>query len=351
MPRSRISSSTSRRSSRETSEPSSRPRAIIIQHEDLEGPGRLAPALRRAGFVLDVRHRRVARSDENAEVVVVMGGPMGVYDADRLPFLREEKALLEARLSSGRPNLGICLGAQLLAAAAGSRVQPGAAGMVIGVLPVTLSAEALADPIFAGFEERFETVHWHGDGFDPVPGAVLLASTARYPWEAFRIRNSFGLQFHPELDEKSFREWIRCSPADLERAGRRADDVLARDVPRLAAAARANQLLLERLADFFGREVGAAGGERFLFTIEQVERVDLHALVLGPGIPRRTPIVRVGERIELARPDGSRVGATVRGLAAFGSGGPCLPVLIQLDDPEAVVPAGSEAFTRAPRSL
>jgi GMP synthase (glutamine-hydrolysing) len=88
-----------------------------------------------------------------------------------------------------------------------------------------------------------------------------------------------------------------------------------------------------------------------LFTIEQVERVDLHALVLGPGIPRRTPIVRVGERIELARPDGSRVGATVRGLAAFGSGGPCLPVLIQLDDPEAVVPAGSEAFTRAPRSL
>jgi GMP synthase (glutamine-hydrolysing) len=331
--------------------PSTRPRAIIIQHEDLEGPGRLAPALRRAGFVLDVRHRSVARADEDAELVVVMGGPMGVYDAHRLPFLQDEKALLEARLRAGRSNLGICLGAQLLAAAAGARVHPGAAGMVLGVLPVTLSAEALADPIFAGFDERFETVHWHGDGFDPIPGGVLLASSARYSWEAFRVRNSFGLQFHPELDEKAFLEWIQSCPADLERAGRRAEEVLARDVPRLRKSLRANQLLLERLADFFGREVAAGGGERFLFTVEHVERIDGRALVLAPGIPRRTPIVRVGERIDLARPDGSRVGATVRGLAAFGSEGPFLPLLVQLDESGAEIPPGSEALTRAPRMV
>ncbi|HZA51318.1 MAG TPA: hypothetical protein VE549_11285, partial [Myxococcaceae bacterium] len=310
----------------------------------------MAPALRRAGFVLDVRHRRVASGDEEAELVVVMGGPMGVYDADRLAFLREERALLEARLSAGRPNLGICLGAQLLAAAAGAKVSPGAGGMVVGVLPLTLSPEALADPIFAGFDERFETVHWHADGFDPVPGAVHLASSARYEWEAYRIRNSFGLQFHPELDERAFAAWIESSAEDLQRAGRSADDVLARDVPLLRESLRTNQLLLERLADFFAREVNAAlAGERFLFTVEQVERVDSRAAVLGPGIPRRTPIIRVGERIELARPDGSRIGATVRGLAAFGSQGPFLPLLVQLDESGEEIPPGSEAVTRAPR--
>ena len=298
---------------------------------------------------MDVRHRRVAPGDEEAELVVVMGGPMGVYDADRLGFLREERALLQARLSEGRPNLGICLGAQLLAAAAGSTVWPGAAGMVVGVLPVRLTAEALADPIFAGFDERFETVHWHGDGFDPVPGAVHLASTARYEWEAFRIRSSFGFQFHPELDESGFVKWIESSPADLERAGRRAEEVLRRDVPLLRQSLPANQLLLERLADFFAREVNAGAGERFLFTVEQVERIDARAAVLGPGIPRRTPIIRVGERIELARPDGSRIGATVRGLAAFGSQGPFVPLLVQVDTSNAEIPPGSEAVTRAPR--
>jgi GMP synthase (glutamine-hydrolysing) len=333
------------------SHPSSRPRAVIIQHEDLEGPGRLAPALRRAGFALERRRRAVSPSDAEAELVVVMGGPMGVYDVDRFPFLREEIALLKTRLEAGRPSLGICLGAQLLAAAAGSRVYPGAPGMVIGVLPVTLSAEAMADPLFAGFDERFETVHWHGDTFDPVPGAVLLASTARYPWEAFRLGRSFALQFHPELDEESFSEWVRSAPEDVERSGRRIEDLLARDLPLLRAAEHANLLLLERLAEFFARDVRSAGGERFLFTVERMERIDERAVVLAPGIPRRTPIVRVGERIELSRPDGSRLGATVRGLAAFGEAGAHLPLLVQLDDSSADVPPGTDALTRAPRVI
>ena len=241
------------------SDPSSRPRAVIIQHEDLEGPGRLAPALGRAGFALEQRRRSVSRSDVDAELVVVMGGPMGVYEGSRFPFLLDEIALLKARLKAGRPNLGICLGAQLLAAAAGARVYPGESGMVIGVWPVTLSPEAMADPLFAGFDEEFETVHWHGDTFDPVPGAVRLASTARYPWEAFRVGNSFGLQFHPELDEATFTEWVHSATSDMQRAGRRNDEVLARDLPLLRASEHANQLLMERLADFFAREVKGCG--------------------------------------------------------------------------------------------
>src|ERR687887_196478 len=197
------------------SDPSSRPRAVIIQHEDLEGPGRLAPALRRVGFALEEQRRSASRSEVDAELVVVMGGPMRVY--------------------------------------------PGESGMVIGVWPVTLSPEAMADPLFAGFDEEFETVHWHGDTFDPVPGAVRLASTARYPWEAFRVGNSFGLQFHPELDEATFTEWVHSATSDMQRAGRRNDEVLARDLPLLRASEHANQLLMERLADFFAREVKGCG--------------------------------------------------------------------------------------------
>lgn len=294
------------------------------------------------------RRRAVAPSDAVAPLVVVMGGPMGVYEADRYPFLEEEKRLLAERLENGRPNLGICLGAQLLAAAAGARVYPGAPGMVLGVLPVTLSPEALADPLFAGFDERFETVHWHADTFDRVPGSVVLASSARYDNEAFRVGHSYGLQFHPELDEATFAQWVRESPRDLARVGRTAEEVLERDLPRLRAANHANALLMERLAEFLMRQAGTPTGERYLFTVEAMERID-EAVILAPGIPRRTPIVRVGERIELKRPDGSRVAATVRGLGAFGADGAHVPVLVQLDDPAADVPRGSEALTRSPR--
>lgn len=324
-------------------------RALIFLHEEMEGPGQLAPALRRAGFALETRLREVKAGDEDADLVVVMGGPMGVYEADQYPFLTDELALLRRRLADRRPNLGICLGAQLIAAAAGSNVYPGRPGMVVGVLPVTLTPEGLSDPLFAGFDERFETVHWHADTFDPIPGSVLLASSARYPQEAFRLNNSFGVQFHPELDPPTYERWLSASADDLKRAGRTVQDTLDRDLPKLKATLHPNMLLLERLARFFAKEVGAgAGGERYLFTVENAVRLEDRGVILAPGIPRRTPIVRIGEPIALARPDGSRVTGTVRGMAAFGAEGPSIPLLVSLDDPGAEIPSGSDAVTSAP---
>lgn len=329
--------------------PSASHRAIVFVHDEAEGPVTLEPALRRAGFTVEQRVREVREGDEAADLVVVMGGPMGVYEADRFPFLAQEQGLLEKRLAAHRPNLGICLGAQLLAAAAGSKVYPGAAGKVVGVLPVTLTAEALADPLFAGIDERFEVIHWHGDTWEPVHGAVLLASTARYPQEAFRLGNSYAFQFHPELDAANFERWLRAFPLGLKQAGREVEDALSRDLPRARRAMHPNMLLVERLAEFFAREVGAGGGERYLFTVTGALKLERRGVVLSPGIPRRTPIVRIGDPLVLRRPDASRLTGKVKGLGAFGAEGTGVPLLVQLDDEcaDAEIPGGTEALAPA----
>ncbi len=322
-------------------------RAVIYTHHENEGPLRLTAALRRAGFHLETRLREVREGDEDAALLVVMGGPMAAYDAGEHPFLEAERRVIEKRLKERRPVLGICLGAQLIAQAAGARVHKGEAGMVIGVLPITLTAEAQADPLFAGFEERFEVPHWHGDTWEPVHGAVRLASSARYREEAFRLGNSLAFQFHPELDAATYEKWLRAMPEELEKTGRKVEDVLARDLPRLKAADRDMGLLLERIAAFFAREVGASPEERYLFTVEQSMPLEERGMVLWPGIPRRTPIVRVGERVELVMPDAARLAGTVRGMGAFGAEGASLPLLVQLDEQGATIPTGTEVLTRA----
>lgn len=321
-------------------------RAILYTHHELEGPVRLTAALRRAGFHLETRLREVQDGDEDAALVVVMGGPMALYESEQHPFLKHELRVVEKRLKERRPVLGICLGAQMIAQAAGARVHKGEAGTVIGVLPITLTAEAQADPLFAGFEERFEVPHWHGDTWTQVPGAVRLASSARYE-EAFRLGNALGFQFHPELDAQTYQAWTRALPEEVAKTGRTVEEVLARDLPRLNLAERDMGLLLERIASFFAREVGASPEERYLFTVEQSLPLEERGMVLWPGIPRRTPIVRVGERVELVRPDATRLSGTVRGMGAFGAEGASLPLLVQLDEQGASIPPGTEALTRA----
>lgn len=222
-------------------------KAIVIQHESHEDLGQLGPALTGAGFSVTRRFRGVEHADVDAPLVVVLGGPMGVYEADQHPFLREEQALLTERLALDRPCVGICLGAQLLAAAAGAEVFPGKNGLEIGVGTVRLTKDAASDPVFAGARDRLTVAHWHGDTYSTVPGSVLLASSDRYTQQAFRVGRSYGLQFHAELTADELGQWLALGAEELKEKGK---DVAAlrSQLSKLKAAEGALSELLARLA-------------------------------------------------------------------------------------------------------
>jgi GMP synthase (glutamine-hydrolysing) len=221
--------------------------AVILQHEPTEGPGLLGIALERAGFSLTCRLREVLPDDVHAPLVVVLGGPMGVYDADRLPFLSAEQQLLQRRLDRDLPCVGVCLGAQLLAAAAGARVFRGHAGLELGVLPVRRTPAGAQDPVFGALPETLDVAQWHQDTFDPIPGAVRLASSDRYPEQAFRLGKSYGVQFHPEVSAGTLEEWLKGAPADVADSGATLEELLS-GLPRLEAARPATERFLGQLA-------------------------------------------------------------------------------------------------------
>ncbi len=151
---------------------------------------------------------------------------MGAYESERHPFLASEIELIKRQLERGQPILGVCLGAQLLAAAAGGKVYPGARGKEIGWAPVELTEAGMADPLWKGFPRSFNTFHWHGDTFDLPPGAKLLAQSAHYA-QAFRLgANAYGVQFHPEVVPQQLAAWIRAYRLELERERLSSNDVL-----------------------------------------------------------------------------------------------------------------------------
>jgi GMP synthase (glutamine-hydrolysing) len=138
--------------------------------------------------------------------IVAMGGPMGVYEDDRLPWLAGEKRLIAEAVRAGTPYWGVCLGAQLLAAALGARAFPGPAAEV-GVLPVHLTDAARIDRVFGTLPAEFVALQWHADTYDLPQGAVRLASSEAYAQQAFAIHNAYAMQFHLEVDAALATTW------------------------------------------------------------------------------------------------------------------------------------------------
>jgi len=217
---------------------------LLVQHAESEGPGLLAQALdeRRlpVRLVRADRGESVPRAAEGAAAVIILGGPMGVHEEDRFPHLRDEILLASDALRLEVPILGVCLGAQVLAAAAGARVYRGPA-QEIGWFPTTLTAAGRADPILGLLPGEAMVFHWHGDTFDPPPGATLLASSRLYEQQAFRLSpRAWGVQFHPEITEAMVDDWAGRAREDeaaafggAEGAARMRDDA-RRHVPALA---------------------------------------------------------------------------------------------------------------------
>jgi GMP synthase (glutamine-hydrolysing) len=195
-------------------------RVAAIRHLAFEDLGLFAETLSASGWHLsyhDAGLEDLVVPLQEADLAVVLGGPIGVYETDRYPFLKTELAALEQRLATGRPTLGICLGAQLMAAALGARVYPGGR-KEIGWSEVQLTEAGLASSLVHLVDQP--VLHWHGDTFDLPPGAVRLASTTLYENQAFSYgQHALALQFHAEADYRRIEQWLIGHTGELSAAG------------------------------------------------------------------------------------------------------------------------------------
>ena len=194
---------------------------LVLQHIACEPPGVFEDVLHERGAAL---HR--VELDEGGplpdwrryDAIVAMGGPMSVNDEAELPWLVDEKRLVADAVRAGMPYWGVCLGVQLLASALGARVYSGPEPEV-GLLPVELTEDGRADPVFGGLGSGVATLQWHGDTFDLPDGAVRLARSPAYENQAFRVGRAYGVQFHLEVSAEMAREWaeVPAYVASLER--------------------------------------------------------------------------------------------------------------------------------------
>ncbi|HUZ64980.1 MAG TPA: glutamine amidotransferase [Acetobacteraceae bacterium] len=228
--------------------------AVAIRHVHFEDLGSFAVPIEAAGYQVryldpgldELRAQDIAAAD----LLVVLGGPVGAYEGRLYPILDEELGLLRCRLTAGAPTLGICLGAQLMAHALGARVAPGSA-KEIGWAPVDLTEAGRIGPL--RHLEGIQVLHWHGDAFDLPLGAKCLASTAPCPNQAFALgRTALGFQFHPEADGQGFERWLVGHAAEIASVSGLSVTKLRADAQCVGAAAGAagQRCIAEWLAGF-----------------------------------------------------------------------------------------------------
>ncbi len=230
---------------------------LVVQHLEPEQPSLLGDALIDAGCEIDLVRVDLgqplpSRLDDH-QALVVLGGPMSADDDDGFPSRRDEISLLADALDRGTPTLGVCLGAQLLAVAAGAPVRRGPAPEV-GWGTIRLRDAAAVDPLFAGVGPEVEVLHWHGDTFDLPAGSVMLGSSDRYEHQAVRVGDAaWGLQFHLEVDAAAVGRFVAAFPDDAAAAVGGGEAILGGSAAALDRLAPARRAVLARFAALAAR--------------------------------------------------------------------------------------------------
>jgi GMP synthase (glutamine-hydrolysing) len=237
---------------------------FLLQHNDVEKPGLIADVMASAGYsvrsLFAAQGQPVPQNIEDAQGLVIMGGPMGVYETDLHPYLRDELRLIEKALEKSKPILGVCLGSQLLAAALGSEVRKGKR-KEIGWYSVTPTKEAEDDPLLAGINRAFLALHWHGDVFDLPHRAVRLASSALTTCQAFCYQESaYGFLFHMEAGQEIVEGMTRAFKDELSQAGIDGEEIARAASGHLPELRRIGRLVFERWSSLLSKaELSAPG--------------------------------------------------------------------------------------------
>ena len=197
---------------------------LIIKNIVTEGPGTMEDFLKKEEIpfaIIELGSGEIPLPLEDFETLVIMGGPMGVYEMDRYPHLRIESRLIREAINRRMKILGVCLGAQMVAYCLGSKVYQGHKEE-IGWHSIDLTGDGLKDPVIrklaihprvGDFWRKFKVFHWHGDTFDLPIGAVFLARSDLYKTQAFRYGdNVYGFQFHVEVTKDMLLEWFKDRP-------------------------------------------------------------------------------------------------------------------------------------------
>jgi GMP synthase-like glutamine amidotransferase len=226
---------------------------FVFRHVPFEHLGLIAPALesrcKATKYVDAFQEGTAAISDQDAEAFIFMGGPMSAND--NLAYIRDELRLIERAAMAGKPLLGICLGAQLIAKALGSRVYPNPV-KEIGWYSIRWTEGAMRDELLTGLSGEETVFHWHGETFDLPDGAEWLASSRQCRNQAFRWGNGiWGFQFHLEVTPEMIADWIR---QDLNSGDVRELESLPDPDANAARLAGLSSLIFGRWADRIGRK-------------------------------------------------------------------------------------------------
>ena len=192
---------------------------LVFQHDPFEDLGIFAEIMERRGAdyrVFRLHHGEMPTDDwKSVGALIILGGPMSVDEEKDFPFLRWEKKIIRAAIDDNVPVLGVCLGAQLIAATLGTKIFRGPV-KEIGWSPISITPHGQVDSLLGYLPENATVFQWHGDSFELPSGAIHLATSANYQNQAFRVgKYIYGLQFHLEVTPSMIERWINERSKDF----------------------------------------------------------------------------------------------------------------------------------------